>query len=99
MLSSDEAVRLELTPILDIRVSEEFRESFVAAISFQKKIVIDASGVERMSTPCVQVILAARKAIEEAGLECALYQPSEVFVDAFNELGLFPELMKWKVET
>jgi len=74
------------------------KSAFLEAITLGKKVVIDASAVERISTPCIQVLLSAVKTMDEKGLEFSLFSPTEVFVDAFNDLGLFPVLMKWKVE-
>ena len=89
---------MALVPVLDLGASAPFKDVLIEAIEHQKKIILDASEVQRMSTACVQVFVSAGKTMEEAGLERALYKPTDAVVDAFNELGLFPELMKWKVE-
>ena len=64
-----------------------------------KKVVVDASGVSRMSTPCIQILIAAAHTMDEEGRAYALYKPTDDFVSAFDDLGLFPVLMKWKIET
>ena len=96
--ASDAEVRVALAPVLDLGASAPFKDALIEAMEHGKKVTLDASDVQRMSTACVQVFVAAGKTLEEAGLERALYKPTEAVVDAFNELGLFPELMKWKVE-
>ena len=95
----DGPVTVPLSPVLDITASEPLRDSLLEASASGRKVVIDASAVERLSTPCIQVILAAGRSFKEQGLEYSLFSPSETFVSAFDDLGLFAALMEWKVET
>lgn len=49
---------------------------------------VDGSQVERISTPCLQVIAAAVTASRAMGREPALINPSPVMLGAIADLGL-----------
>lgn len=89
--------RLSLTPVLDLRVAEPLLQAFREAVEHGGELVIDASMVERMSTPCIQILLAATAELETKGVPFSLFGPTDAFIEAFDDLGLFPVLMKWKV--
>lgn len=89
--------RLNLTPVLDMRVAEPLLDAFRQAADHGGELVIDCSMVERISTPCVQILLAAAKEMESRNVPFSLKAPTDTFVQAFDDLGLFPVLMKWKV--
>jgi anti-anti-sigma regulatory factor len=60
--------------------------------------VLDAAQVDRLSTPCIQVLLAAGKSAEAGAGRIQLAQASDAFVAAFSDLGLFAALMSWQAE-
>jgi len=95
--STDEGTMVGLQPILDIRVADALKQTFLEAAEAGKPVTIDATMVERIFTPCIQVILAATEALEEKEVAFSFKAPTEAFVSAFDELGLFPTMMKWKV--
>lgn len=96
---TEDGYRLTLAPVLDMSNSKPLRAFFLSLSSLGKKIVIDAAHVQRMSTPCVQVFLAAAQSFEENDVEFSLSQPTATFINAFDDLGLFSTLLKWNVET
>jgi hypothetical protein len=55
--------------------------------------------VDRLSTPCVQILLSAAQHMEQNGISFVIKSPSDSFVTAFDDLGLFSYLMKWPVQT
>jgi len=95
--STDDGTVVGLQSILDIRIADALKQTFLEALEAGKPVTIDATMVERIFTPCIQVILAATEAFEEKELEFSFKTPTEAFVSAFDELGLFPTMMKWKV--
>lgn len=90
--------RVGLGPVLDTRAAAAMRDGLLKAIARGKPVMIDAGQVERLSTPCVQVLLAAGKTAEAAGGRLTLTQASDGFVAAFSDLGLFGSLMCWQAE-
>jgi len=74
------------------------RDGLQKALKRGKPIVLDAAQVDRLSTPCIQVLLAAGKSAEAAAGRIVLAQASDAFVAAFSDLGLFANLMSWQAE-
>ncbi len=60
---------------------------------------IDASAVETMNTSAVVVFLAALNSRSAQKPPITVLKPSDAFVDAFSELGLFQNLMKMEFRT
>jgi len=96
---TDAGYNLTLAPILDFGTAKSLRAYLLGLLPLGKSIALDASQVERMSTPCVQVILAAAKSFEEKNIDFSLSKPTQTFVNAFDDLGLFSVLLNWKIET
>ena len=90
--------RIDLGSVLDIRAAEPLKEVLRKALSKGKPLTLDAGSIERMSTPCIQVLIAAATALKEAGAVFTLASPSDTFIESFNELGLFPILKQWTIE-
>jgi anti-anti-sigma regulatory factor len=58
-------------------------------------LLLDASAVERMSTPCAQVLLAAARAAQASKESFKITNASETFRTAIAELGLQSEFSNW----
>src|SRR5262249_61613596 len=85
-------------PVLDIRAAAPLRDGRQKALKRGKPVVLDAAQVDRLSTPCIQVLLAAGKSAEAGGGRVILAQASDAFVTAFSDLGLFAALMSWQAD-
>jgi chemotaxis protein CheX len=90
--------RITLGPVLDIRAAGPLRDGLQKALKRGKPVVVDAAQVDRLSTPCIQVLLAASKSAEAGSVRIVLAQASDPFVAAFGDLGLFAALMSWQAE-
>jgi anti-anti-sigma regulatory factor len=53
-----------------------------------RPILLDGSRVERISTPCLQILVAASKSAQARGVSFELRSPSKVLLDALADLGL-----------
>ncbi|WP_311982466.1 STAS domain-containing protein [Bradyrhizobium japonicum] len=60
-------------------------------------VVVDAGAVDRLSTPCVQVLVAAALAAASANVPFRIANASEVFRAAVVELGLETQFRNWMV--
>jgi len=82
--------------VLPIECGLAETEVFLDALSDApvSAIVIDASLVERMSSPCAMAVVSAVRHAEENSAKIAVISPAPAFVDAFSDLGLFQDLMK-----
>jgi two-component system chemotaxis response regulator CheY len=85
---TDTSVVMKLKPVLDLTAAEEFLVEIRKQVDMVDQLHLDASDVRALTTPCVQIILAAIKA--NPGV--AVVSPSPEFAGAFADLGLtFPE--------
>jgi len=73
-----------LPAVLDLAAADGFLELMCKEAEPDRSPCLDASGVETITLPCIQVILAA---IKSHG-RIAISNPSAEFVAAFNDLGL-----------
>jgi CheY-like chemotaxis protein len=74
---------LRLPAVLDLAASEDFLGTVLQQLETSKAVCLDASGVETLTLPCIQVILAAL-----ATHRVLIANPSEAFTSAFQDLAL-----------
>lgn len=86
---------IPLPSVLNLGVAESLREQFVEHSTQQTNLIIDASEVETITTPCIQVLLAASHAMDETGGRFSVTAASESFETAFQDLGLNVIFNKW----
>ena len=79
---------------LDLTAARDLRERVVAMLSGQG-IVLDMSAVDRMSTPCLQVLLAAGRSADAAKLSFQIVDASDAFRAAVVDLGLETQFRNW----
>jgi two-component system, chemotaxis family, chemotaxis protein CheY len=83
MTRDADSTRLKLPAALDLSAAAALLDTLQRQLQTQTPLRIDASGVEMLTSPCVQIILAALRSHDRIGIE----QPSEAFVSAFEDLG------------
>jgi two-component system chemotaxis response regulator CheY len=81
-LQVDEAVRLPA--MLDLAAAEGLLAAFLHVLTAGKPLQLDASEVETLTLPCIQVILSAIRTYGQVTIE----NPSVGFSSAFADLGL-----------
>jgi two-component system chemotaxis response regulator CheY len=72
-----------LPPVLDFAAAEGFQAALIEKLHDTPSLQLDASAVETLTTPCVQLILAAAKAHQ-----IQVHNASQAFDSAFSDLGL-----------
>lgn len=92
--SQDPAADFGLPSMLDLTAASGLRAALGPLLK-QRLIQIDASQVERMSTPCVQVLLSAAGSADAAKAQFRIVEASEAFRSAISELGLQSEFSRW----
>ena len=75
---------LMLPEILDLAAAEGFLELIRQRVNSEAPLRIDASGVETLTLPCIQIILAAMRSREAISIA----NPSAAFIGAFDDLGI-----------
>jgi anti-anti-sigma regulatory factor len=91
---SQESHPTALPQVLDLVQARELRDDMVRLLA-QGTLVLDAGAVERMSTPSLQVLLAAGRAADDAGGGFQIVNASEGFRAAVADLGLEAEFKNW----
>lgn len=78
------ADKLKLPTVLDLAAAEGFIDTMREHARPGSRLCLDASAVETLTVPCIQIILAARESCERMSVD----QPSNAFILAFEDLGL-----------
>ena len=76
--------QLKLPAVLDLAAAESFMLMVRERLQAAAPPSFDASGVESLTSPCIQIILAARKSSDRLSINA----PSAAFIAAFEDLGL-----------
>jgi two-component system, chemotaxis family, chemotaxis protein CheY len=75
---------LKLPRTLDFAAAEDFLETMRCRLQDNPQLRVDASGVEVLTVPCIQIILSALQTYDQMSIE----NPSEEYIDAFQDLGI-----------
>jgi chemotaxis protein CheX len=86
--------RYSVPATLDLTAARELRERLVAMLA-GNGIVLDMSAVDRMSTPCMQVLLAAGRSADAAKVSFQIVDASDAFRAAVADLGLETQFCNW----
>jgi anti-anti-sigma regulatory factor len=99
-LKEDESGRtqLDMRSVMDASSVHELHDVLKHALEDHKPLVINAEPIERITTPVIQILASAKLSFEQANVKIVLKAPSDAFVAAFDDLGLFPILMRWETE-
>jgi two-component system, chemotaxis family, chemotaxis protein CheY len=83
-MQADTDTVLRLPAVLDLAAADGFLETMRNRLMPHVPLRIDASCVESLTLPCIQILLSARAGNNLMTIE----NPSEPFVSAFADLGL-----------
>jgi chemotaxis protein CheX len=83
-----------LPQMLDLVQANHLRDDMMRLVDMDS-ILLDAGAVERMSTPCAQILLAAARAAQAARKTFKIRNGSETFRMAIADLGLEAEFSNW----
>ena len=90
-----ETAIVPLAPVCDLSAAAPLRNALISAVDGGGPVAIDASAVQRLGTPCAQVLLSAERSLaaRSGGGESA--GASAAFTDAMRDLGLDDALDRW----
>lgn len=92
--NSSEASTIKLPMKFDMGAAQEVQCEIVEAVKSGSRIVLDAENIETISTSAVQMVLSANLTMVNDLKAIQIKSPSDPFVEAFNELGLFDRFMQ-----
>jgi two-component system, chemotaxis family, chemotaxis protein CheY len=75
---------LKLPRILDFGAAEGFLDTLRSRLRDNPRLRLDASGVEVLTVPCIQIILSALHTYDEMSVE----RSSAEYINAFQDLGI-----------
>lgn len=81
-----------LPPVLDLAAAQTLCQALRDSLRQGDAILLAGNMVERVSTPGIQVLLAAAADARAQGLAFHLLEPSPALADALADLGLRPDL-------
>ena len=82
------AQTLQLPELLDLSAAGPLAASFVEKRG--AALTVDAGGVRRVSTPCVQVLLSAVSTWKADNLALHVVRPSDELTATLRQLGISP---------
>ena len=90
-------VEIILPAQLDMAALPDLKEALEAAAMSLNALRVDGSGVERVGTPAIQLLLAAVNAFSDGGRSFTLEALSQELSAALDDLGLGLQTCQWSV--
>ena len=94
--SSEKKVKnIALPAYLDISQAEDFLGDIKKTVGKKpdfKILEIDASEVERITTPCVQILIALKKTLQKQNIELKINNFNDIFESSLDDLGFNQDL-------
>jgi two-component system, chemotaxis family, chemotaxis protein CheY len=84
MQTDQDDAHFKLPPVLDLSAAEDFLATLRQHLHGEGSLRLDASAVETLTLPCIQILVAAMRDHGQVSIE----QPSTEFANAFQDLGL-----------
>lgn len=88
---------ITMPSVADLRHAASLRDALEAAWEEGGLLIVRAQDVERISTPCIQVLISAARTVAQEGAadRFRVVAPSPEFREAFQDLGLESLLEEW----
>lgn len=77
-----------LPAVLDISAAADFYQNLQHWCGSSATVVLDASTIERITTPCIQILLSANNSLKKSGGGLKIIGASDAFLAACRDLGL-----------
>ena len=81
-------VKINLPASLDMKAARPLKKELQSVLDSGSACLIDALSVHRVSTGCIQVLVAFLAAMKTAGRTAKLMNPSEALMAACKDVGL-----------
>ena len=86
---------LQLPASLDLGNAQDWKERLIAALTLNPVLKVDGSETSHVTTPGIQLLLAAGESAKSKGGKLELMNPSPALEAAFDDLGLTNTLREW----
>ncbi len=89
---------IQLPAQFDLSVLSQLKDELASAFAARDGVILNATAVERVGTPAIQLLLAAGKEFSADEQPFSLRAPSPALIAAFDDLGLGGQVRKWSAE-
>ena len=97
MVSPQLRVKTLLLPAsLDLGNAQDWKERLIAALTLTPVLKLDGSETMHVTTPGIQILLAAAQSAKSKGGKIVLINPSSALNAAFDDVGLTHTLQGWE---
>jgi len=90
--NNEEEICLTLKPVMDLALAEKLRLSLLdclaASLAANKTIKIMAGKVDRITTPCLQILLAMKIRTDQQHIDFLFPEMSDAFRTVADDIGL-----------
>lgn len=93
LTDTEEGISLVLNPVMDLAVAETLRSTLLDCLVKEKNIHIDAGDVDRITTPCLQLLLAMKNRVSPQNIDFKITKMSEAFHITLDDVGLADQFM------
>ena len=87
---------LLLPASLNLANAQDWKERLIAALTLTPILNLDGSETMHVTTPGIQILLAAAQSAKSKGGKIVLMNPSSALEAAFDDLGLTHTLQEWR---
>ena len=87
---------LLLPASLDLGNAQDWKERLIGALTSNPVLKLDGSETMHVTTPGIQILLAAGQSAKSKGGKIVLMNPSSALGAAFDDLGLTHTLQGWR---
>jgi anti-anti-sigma regulatory factor len=81
---------------LDLGNAQDWKERLIAALTLNPVLKLDGSETNHVTTPGIQILLAAEQSARSKGGKIVLSNASSALEAAFDDLGLSDTLREWR---
>lgn len=92
-VESDDHIQMTLKSVLDLTLAEALHQNFLDVLTTGKTINIMAGDVDRITTPCLQIMLALKNRAMQEKITFSIAEMSDAFQAALKETGLDSHLI------
>jgi anti-anti-sigma regulatory factor len=87
--------RIDLPKDCDTPFASALHEEIARDVSGIAELHVDASAVERINTPAIQLLVMLARALGTENIHMSVENCSPAFIAGFEQLGLSTQLAEW----
>ena|GEM_PF-1271196 len=89
------STEVKLPQMCEISDAKQIYDLIKEANAKGSEVIIDASEVTSLTTPCLQILISASSHVTEGGGSFVIKGETDVFRKSVSDFGLFSKLQEW----